>query len=69
MTQNRSCILHLKIGEEFEDCHNAYDEKNTLQSSHGDMWGFTRRYGIDDIFYPYACHVRTIHCIDILCSN
>jgi hypothetical protein len=37
LTQNRPCIPYTKIGDEIKDCHNAYDEKNTLESSGGDV--------------------------------
>lgn len=31
--KNRPCIPYSKLGDEIEDCYNAYDEKNTFDLS------------------------------------
>ncbi|CAF5220802.1 unnamed protein product, partial [Rotaria magnacalcarata] len=45
ITLNRPCINLTQIGDGVEDCHNAYDEKNTFSSNAGlgGMWGFNFR--------------------------
>jgi hypothetical protein len=67
---NRPCINLTQIGDDVEDCYNAYDEKNTFTSNSyiGGMWGFHFRCENDHIIYPDACKQRS-DCTQILCSS
>ncbi|CAM2720219.1 unnamed protein product [Rotaria socialis] len=58
ITLNRPCINLTQIGDGVEDCHNAYDEKNTFTSNAGlgGMWGFNFRCGTDHIINLYSCY-------------
>jgi hypothetical protein len=69
---NRPCINLTQIGDDVEDCYNAYDEKNTFTSisKFGGMWGFHFRCGNDHIIYPDACDPTVrYNCSNILCSS
>ena len=66
---NRPCINLTQIGDGVEDCHNAYDEKNTFKSisRFGGMWGFHFLCGTDHKSYADACN-KLLNCSQPLCS-
>lgn len=65
--KNRPCIPYSKIGDEIEDCYNAYDEKNTFESQDGTMWGFSIRCGNYSAKYLHACQDAALECAAIFC--
>jgi hypothetical protein len=65
--KNPPCIPYSKIGDEIEDCYNAYDEKNTFASIVGSMWGFFLRCGNFSTIYSYACDKDSDNCAQIFC--
>jgi hypothetical protein len=67
--QNRPCIPYSKIGDDIEDCYNAYDEKNTFAHIEGKMWGFGLRCGNFSTQYPFACQDNTDNCAQIFCPS
>ncbi|UJR18731.1 hypothetical protein I4U23_005638 [Adineta vaga] len=36
-TKNPPCISYKKIGDDIDDCYNAYDEKNTFENTNGNI--------------------------------
>jgi hypothetical protein len=67
LEKNRPCIPYSKIGDEIEDCYNAYDEKNTFEFRDGIMWGFGVRCGNFSTQYLTACQESTDKCAQIVC--
>jgi hypothetical protein len=67
LEQNRPCIPYAKIGDEIEDCYNAYDEKNTFEFEDGRMWGFALRCDNFSTEYPLACLDAVHKCAQIFC--
>lgn len=67
LKQDIHCISYSKIGDEIEDCYNAYDEKNTFQID-GRMWGFAFRCANQSMVYPYACAEKFNECAQLFCS-
>lgn len=65
--ENRPCIAYSKIGDQIEDCYNAYDEKNTFEDKQERMWGFHLRCDNESISYTFACDDSTDKCTQILC--
>ncbi|UJR18900.1 hypothetical protein I4U23_022028 [Adineta vaga] len=68
---NHPCINLSQIGDEVEDCYNAYDERNTFtaQSTVGGMWGFHAQCDKIHRRYTDTCIISTnIICSDVLCS-
>jgi hypothetical protein len=57
--QNPPCIPYSKIGDEIEDCYNAYDENNTFEVIGGRMWGFSLRCDNSSKQYLHACQYAT----------
>ncbi|CAF3372263.1 unnamed protein product [Rotaria socialis] len=70
ITLNHLCINLTQIGNNVEDCYNAYDEKNTFTANSNvkGMWGFHFRCRNDHKRYIDACD-RWDNCTHILCSN
>jgi hypothetical protein len=67
MKQNHPCIPYSKIGDETEDCYNAYDEKNTFEFKDGTMWGLAFECGNVSGRYTSACELAFAKCAQILC--
>ena len=63
-----TCIPYSKIGDEIEDCYNAYDEKNTFED-YGKMWGFTLHCGNFSSEYIHACQDAVDECAQIFCPH
>ena len=70
ITSNRPCINLTQIGDGIEDCHNAYDERNTFTANSliGGMWGFHFHCGNEHEVYTTACNDQ-LQCPQILCSR
>ncbi|CAM4765064.1 unnamed protein product [Rotaria magnacalcarata] len=68
---NRPCINLTQIGDEIQDCYNAYDEKNTFEANGGilGMWGFHYRCGSIVDSYQNICSEKDSNCSSILCSK
>lgn len=67
--ESRPCIPYSKIGDEIQDCYNAYDEKNTFHSKAGAMWGFSLQCGNSSSAYIDACTSHFQTCAQIFCPS
>ncbi|CAF1254201.1 unnamed protein product [Adineta steineri] len=54
----RPCVNLTQVGDGIQDCHNAYDEKNTFPSHFHplDMWGYNFRCRHYIAQYKYTCY-------------